>query len=374
MKKPRICFLALNAYPTIAGTPEARVGGAEVQQLILARYLVKQGHEVFFVTRDHGQPEAVVIDGITVLRSFRSHAGLPYVRFFHPRWTAIWKALLRADADVFYQRCAGMETGLLAMFCSRYRKKFVFASASDADFDIRHPMIPTWRDRLLFGYGLRRAAAIIAQTETQRALLRNNYALDAQVIPNCWEERPSTIPRGTRQGYVLWVSTLRTWKRPELFVELARSLPEVRFVMAGGPALGKEDLYEEIANASRSLKNLSFEGFVPFGKIDSLYENAALLVNTSLPIEGFPNTFLQAWSHGIPVVSFFDPDGVIKRRQLGIAADTFVSMRDSVISLTHDSGLYEKCQKNVLEYFAGHHHVSIIGPRYENVFSDLWTG
>lgn len=189
----RICFLALSAYPILAGTPEARVGGAEVQQSLIARYIARRGFEVSFVTRDHGQPEAELIDGITVHKAFRMEAGLRYLRFVHPRWTGIWNALCRADADVYYQRCASMETGLLAMFCRWYGKRFVFASGSETDFDLKRAIIPTWRDRWLYSYGLRHSTAIVAQTETQCAMLKKNFKLDAQVIPNCWAEESKEI-------------------------------------------------------------------------------------------------------------------------------------------------------------------------------------
>ena len=91
----RICFVALNAYPTLAGEGEIRVGGAEVQQCLIGKHLARRGHQVSFITRDHGQPDAVTIDGITVHKTYRQEDGIRYLRFFHPRITSIWRALLR---------------------------------------------------------------------------------------------------------------------------------------------------------------------------------------------------------------------------------------------------------------------------------------
>jgi hypothetical protein len=50
---------------------------------------------------------------VTVIKAFREAAGLPLLRFIHPRWTKLWGAIARADADVYYFSCAGMALGLL---------------------------------------------------------------------------------------------------------------------------------------------------------------------------------------------------------------------------------------------------------------------
>ena len=97
-----ICLVGLDNLPVLA--PEFRalaIGGESVQQTLLARALVRRGHEVSMVSADCGQQDAMVRDGICVYKAYRPAAGVPLLRFIHPRWSGLWSALARADAQVY---------------------------------------------------------------------------------------------------------------------------------------------------------------------------------------------------------------------------------------------------------------------------------
>ena len=70
-------------------------------------------------------------------------------------------------------------------------------------------------------------------------------------------------------------------------------------------------------------------GAVRYAESGALFDRAKLFLNTS-SIEGFPNTFLQAWIRGVPVVSFFDPDSLLRRMQLGCVAESLDDMREGI--------------------------------------------
>ena len=58
-------------------------------------------------------------------------------------------------------------------------------------------------------------------------------------------------------------------------------------------------------------------GKVSHDKALQVIGDSAILLSTS-DLEGFPNTFLEAWSAGTPVVSLkIDPDRIIERMGLG---------------------------------------------------------
>ncbi|HEU4645867.1 MAG TPA: glycosyltransferase family 4 protein, partial [Burkholderiales bacterium] len=209
----KICFVGQHNLSVLVPRYQDRtVGGEPVQQTLLARALARRGHDVSMVSADLGQADAMECGGIRVFKSFRPESGVPVLRFVHPRWTGLWSALRRADADLYYTSCAGMEVGLLALFCRRFGKRFVFRSASDSDCDSSRVLVRYARDRWLYGYGLRRADAILVQSTSQAETLKRSYGLASRVA-GMLVEPPLMAP--AQDLDVLWVGNIRRVKRPD---------------------------------------------------------------------------------------------------------------------------------------------------------------
>src|SRR5438132_3910363 len=310
----KICLVGIENLPVLA--PEYRqhnIAGEGVQQTLLGRALARRGHNVSMVVGEYGQVDGAEWEGIRVFKAYRPNAGLPVLRFIHPRWTGMWSARARADAELYYTSCAGMHVGLVALFCRHHRKRFVFRTASDADCDGSRLLVPFARDRCLYAYGLRRANAILVQSASQSETLARNYGLAGRVA-GMLVEKPQ--PVGARDIDVLWVSNIRGVKRPDRILELAERLPEVKIHMVGGPLPGEEALFRDVRDTAATKANLTFHGRLSYRDANQLYGRAKVLVNTS-DVEGFPNSYLQAWLRGVPVVTLIDPDRVIERQGLG---------------------------------------------------------
>ena len=365
--KMKICLLGLDNLPVVA--PEYRghtVGGESVQQTLLARALAARGHEVSMVTADYGQPDGAVWEEIRVYKAYRPEAGLPVLRFLHPRWSGLWSALTRADAQLYYTSCAGMQVALLALFCARHGRHFVFRCASDSDCDPSQLLIRYARDRWLYAYGLRRADAILVQSSFQAASLWCHFGLAGRVAGMLVEP---ARPEVERDIDVLWVGNIRGLKRPDRALALAAQLPEASIHMVGGPLLGEEALYDQIRREAVRSPNLTFHGRMTYSEARAMYARARVLVNTS-EVEGFPNVYLQSWIHGVPVVSYFDPDGVIDRNGLGAVVRSPLPMRDEVLRLLGDPGALaaasERCRAFMTREFAEER---ILGP-YLSAFEE----
>lgn len=326
----KICFVGLDNLPVLASEyRQHTIGGESVQQTLLGRALARRGHDVSMVVADHGQRDAAEWEAIRVFKAYRPDAGIPVLRFIHPRWTGMWSALTRADSDIYYTSCAGMHVGLVALFCRRFRRRFVFRTASDTDCDSSRLLVRFARDRWLYAYGLRRVDAILVQSASQAETLARCYGLAGQVA-GMLVEKPQRV--AARDIDVLWVSNIRREKRPDRVLELAERLPEVKIHMVGGSLPGEEALFLDVRHTATAKANISFHGRLSYWDANELYGRAKLLVNTS-DVEGFPNSYLQAWIRGVPVVTLIDPDSVIEREGLGVAARSAAQIPSAISHL-----------------------------------------
>jgi glycosyltransferase involved in cell wall biosynthesis len=314
---------------------DRRAGGAELQQTLLARALARRGWPVSMIVADHGQPDGAVWDGVKTYKAYRPKAGFPVIRFLHPRWTKLHAAMRRANADIYYTSCAG---GHLAqvMLCARPRgRRVVFRVASDSDCDPRTLLVRYWRDRKLYGWGLKRADLVLAQTSAQQKALERNFGVSSEVICPLFETAGRRPPLEARDIAALWIGNLRPLKRPGLLLDVAARLPHLSFHLIGGPMPGAEAFFEQVRRRAATLPNVTFHGYVPQHRIGDFVERARVLVSTS-ETEGFPNTYLQAWSRGTPVVAFIDPEQLIGSHRLGIVVSDAHELRAALTELASE--------------------------------------
>ena len=262
----------------------------------------------------------------------------------------------------------------MAMFCQRHGKKSVYSGASDVDFVRGKQEIDLARDRWLFEYGLKHVDGVFVQNENQRENLARDYGREGALIPNCYAAPEDASPADP-DGYVLWVASVKPQKRPELFLEMARRMPQYRFVMIGGAdASGRgKEFADNIRKEAEALPNVEYRGFLPFIEADKQFSGARVLVNTSI-YEGFPNTFLQAWARGVPSVAFVDTGS---RHQGSPAYDIAADVDDAsarVARLMGDDAHWRAASGRLFEHFTEKHSPEAVLQLYERELLALCPG
>ena len=366
MSKPKICFYALATYPLLSQANRGFVGGAELQQALIGKALAKNGYSVSFVVFDHGQEHFEIIDGIKIYKTVPKGYVLSGIKSLYHAFKSVWNALKQADADIYYQRCAGRDTGIVALFCLLKRKKFIYLVASDKDVGGTFTKNAKLYERILHNFGLKRADYIIAQSKYQQELLKKNINQDSIIIKNLYPVEKVEISKSA-SPIVLWVGTIKPeWKQPELFLKLAKAIPDARFQMVGGASTNKQ-FYDKIKEEAERIPNLDFIGFVPYPDVNKYFNNASILVNTS-SVEGFSNTFLQAWAAYTPVISLnANPDEIICKYKLGFHSKTFEQIIKDVKTLLKDKKLREEMGVNGRKYVEREHDIKKIVEQYAKI-------
>jgi glycosyltransferase involved in cell wall biosynthesis len=103
--------------------------------------------------------------------------------------------------------------------------------------------------------------------------------------------------------------------------------------------------------------------------VNSYFERAKVFLNTS-DSEGFPNSFLQALVRRVPVVTYFDPDGLLESRKIGVAVESQDNFHEPLQALLdsderrHEMG--ERGRKFVVENYSP----GAIVDHYEDLIAD----
>ena len=284
-----------------------------MQVALLARELVRRGHEAVLLGADTGQPDGAVWEGIRIRRAGRYDTG--GLADTLSAWPKIHRVLREECPDfvVVY----GWTALLYALAWWRRVVPFqlVFVCALDAEIDgefrRRHPV-----RGFFFHRGMQKADARLAITEDEAGLFRHQ-GMSCSVVRlllrdpvfSCAAERPVDL---------LWVARCEDVKRPHLFLDLAEDLPQARCRMICAPHDGPL-LAVVKARASR-LPNVEFVEGVAYRDIQGHFNEAKIFVNTSSH-EGFPNTFAHAGLGGAAIASLeIDPDRMFSAFGAGVQA------------------------------------------------------
>lgn len=367
----KICILSLNSYNVLSdGNGKRHVGGAETQMVAVGEGLARRGHNVSFICLDQGQSDGIQMSsGISVFKSSRANAGLPGVRFFWPSITSVWSAIGRAEPDVCLQACSDSWTGVTAAWCRRHKRKFVFVVMSNADCDAQLPFLKTRREKILCRYGLSRTNGIIVQTEVQSDMLWRNYGLKSNIVRPCSKAiRSDAIIRQEPNNHateVLWIGRFSPEKRLEWFLDVAEKCPDLTFHIVGGA--NSETSYSiSLESRATVLPNVVMHGLVPHNEMTRVYQSCGILVSTS-HCEGFPTTFIEAWAHGMPTVTSFDPDSIVAKHQLGYVGESVDDLAAGICRLTNHPDEYKEASLNARRIFEINHKVDKVAASFENV-------
>ena len=330
-----------------ASSDASAVGGNERQQWLLARALASSGWMVCVGIRERLKlRECRTIEGVGFHGIMQGHYLLDWYRF-----------LSSTRPDWLYWRGASHLLGPLVWIAHLLGVQTIFAAAFDTDVHPRVALTAHRRWWPLYAWGLSKTERLFVQHGGQLEELPSRWRSKAFVVRSIADTHVGSTPHSCREPYVAWVGMLRQPKRPDLLIEIAQRSPQVKYVVCGGATTHRSPsgYSQKVIDRLRELSNIEFRGQVASEESERVITEAAALLCTS-DQEGFPNTFLQAWSYGTPVVTLqIDPDSVIKRLELGAVTGTVDAAVEQLQRLLASPQERQAIASRACEYILGHH-------------------
>lgn len=380
----KVCFispLGHGLYQPESGYP---FGGAEVQFFLLSRELsADPAFQVSVLTTVGDQPGTEQHGRLTLIKRQRqgrlstqlgaAHSNMVRVlRGYGAAFLEMRDLFREINADVYLHAGAGVEVGAYALICRLLRRRFVFVVASSGDLSKPNERM-VGPLRWFFSVGLRMADAVVCRSREQQAWLQTRYKRTGVLIRT---GHPVVTHVPGEKSTILWVGRMHPLKQPQMFLDLAERLPSERCMMIAMRDGVHQSLFKSISERAATLTNVTLHKDVPWKEIGHFFAQAKLFVNTST-YEGFPNTFVQAAMHGVPILSWtVDPDRVLADHRIGCcAAGSFDRLVASAEKLCASEELRTEQGRRAVVYASQHHDLgrsvnelkallqSLVGPR-----------
>ncbi|MBJ6128547.1 glycosyltransferase [Microvirga splendida] len=366
----RCCFFSpgYKSLEVLSGDTRS-TGGAEAQIAYLAATLVHLGHDTSLIYGEgQGRAEQQKVADVTCINAAPLWRRPSSVMRF-------WQVLDSLSPDLLYARLPSDFLWMMGLF-AKYRQhtKFLYAIADDRHcnpWQVYRDVPNTWFHGAAYALGLRSADVIAIQHGGQLSLVSEHLQKRLVHVPNLvrsFHEAPRVYEKTIYDG--IWIATMRPEKQVEEFLALAQANPDLRFAIVGGFFSDLSVEYNRaLEGRIRSLGNIEYLGPRRAPEVLDLLSQSKVLVNTSLA-EGFPNTMLEAWSVGVPVVSLsVDPGGVIHREKIGLVSGTSVDLQRDVRLLACTEELNRKLGDCGLNYVRRQHSLDAVLKAFACVLS-----
>jgi glycosyltransferase involved in cell wall biosynthesis len=316
-------------------------GGAAVRQNAIAQGIIKQGHRVGVLTwkgaKDYiGKP--VKFD---LVESYIEKKGIRGIRFFYYRLPALYKAVKSYSPDFLLHKGSDSPTGVVAFLGALLKIRFVFMAASDKDADDRYKNVHGLLPQILFRYGLKRAVLIVCQNNYQYQGFKKQFPeKEIMLMHNPFftdEKLPPLVPKEQRK-YVSWIGNFVAVKNLGGLYKIVQTTPDIQFKIAGTIKKNTDPETHQYLDLLEAAPNVEFVGYLKRQQILPFLSKSIALINTS-HLEGFSNTYLEAFAAGTPVITRIktDPDRIIARHRLGIVVESLDQIPKSIYALYNDT-------------------------------------
>ena len=302
------------------------VGGASVQTFNWIYGMKKCGYQAIIISPKAFKCKEALVEKISIPENnFTKH---------HKQIVFYFKVLKKHSPDFIYISVPDWSNIIPLIIAKLLKVKVIQRISNDYLVDSRairrFGLIKYW----VYQKQLSLATLILCQNNYQFESIKTKYTkIQVKKMYNPFKFEGVDC-KNTNRVYVAWIGIFQYQKNLKELFNITKQLPEVQFKIAGR---GYESIDEETKRVVQNLKdlpNVKFIGLLPREQIINFLTESFCLLNTS-HYEGFPNTYLEAFSTCTPVVTrkLTDPDGIIQKYSLGKAVNDYDKLPNAILEI-----------------------------------------
>jgi glycosyltransferase involved in cell wall biosynthesis len=364
----KICFISNEFFAW------GKYGGFGRATRVIARELAKIGHEITaIIPRRNEQKPIEMLDGIKVL-------GYPLNNPFHTI-----RLFKEVDAEVYHSQEPSLAT-YMAMHVMRKKKHIITLRDTRlfSDWWVEFMYPSRGKLQVISNYmyenswfvhaAVREADAVFCASKCLFQKAKDKYKLK-HFPPHL--PTPVDVPREISKADEPTICFIGRWdrvKRPEIFLDLARKMPKVKFIAVGKGQLEDEDA--ALRTKYAQYENIEMPGFIDqFASdgIQRILEKSWVLVNTSAK-EALPNSFIEAAAHKCAIVSAINPEGFTSKFGKIVENDNYETALSNVLHNNAWEELGEKGYRYVRNVYERDRVISQHEEIYERLLMDATEG
>ncbi len=356
----RVCFVfnPPKAYEVITGKTG---GGGEKLQYNIAKGLKEEGYEIIFIIEKKGVKKITkdTINGFSTYLIPPMSEGMfliKYVKYIINLIIAIEKT----EARCIFQVTPTFSSGIMSIYAKIRNKRFVLYNSSDILSTYKYKMRYKWYFVPFVRLSYSLSSCVVSQHNTQKLNFKRYFGINTPIISNI-ADIDINKKFVKKRKHFLWVGSNVEVKRQDIMIEIARSLPDVKFVVVSNSIC--TDNYPS---------NVEFRQNVSDEELIELYNTSIGLINTSIT-EGIPNTFLEQWMMGGSVLSLnADAGGGLRKYDyLGKCFDGNIDIMKKEIlnrwnSYFNSDYFCELCRRFVIDNYSP----DVIIKKWDKLFSN----
>lgn len=347
----------------------AKISGSIYQSYLIAEYLSKKDVKVIYVSLSKKERHFFENENFEVF--LLKEKNNVFLNFFE-----VLRFVKKLDFDVVYTR--GRDYLVFIAFLTK--KPYIFNSnAQEGLRKFKYISKLFYNKRgilkkilLFFPFlimdfiiqiGIKNASLIVVQNEFQKLEAKRIWKKDAIVISNL-QHRVSEYP-DKKEKVVMWIGQITEWKKPFLFLEIAKVLKEYRFKMVGYGNLELIKGYEEI-------ENFEYLGKLSNEEVNRELEISYIVLNTSEgEKEGISNAIIQGMMRGNVPICLNDDFGILEKNKVGFKVKDIYEMARTIKFLFENEELLKEYSKRAFEFSNSYFDYEKNGSLYYEAFKTL---